>query len=209
MLESIRDLLAEDSMAPPPWLHDILLGYGDPGAAAYRHQSGCLRTVDFKDTFLDADHVREAFPGWSVQFHNRSRSAVLERPFRITFPPLSEEQEAAEAAEAAEGATGGKRKATATAADGDQQQQEAQAARRTLVVESYTPVDPGPYPQDLPPQNAVRFTPVQTQAIMAGVQPGLTMVVGPPGEEKERRKSEVWVDGRVDWWVRSWIGGWM
>jgi hypothetical protein len=38
----------------PPWLHDILLGYGDPGAAQYRHMDGCLQTVDFKDTFLDA-----------------------------------------------------------------------------------------------------------------------------------------------------------
>ena len=45
----------------------------------------------------------------------------------------------------------------------------------------FLPQDPGPYPQDIPPQNSVRFTPVQTQAILAGVQPGLTMVVGPPG----------------------------
>lgn len=56
----------------------------------------------------------------------------------------------------------------------------APAAQR-LLVESYTPPDPGPYPQDAPPQNSVRFTPVQTGAILSGVQPGLTMVVGPPG----------------------------
>jgi hypothetical protein len=52
VLESIRDLLNEDCVLPP-WLHDILLGYGDPGAAQYQHMEGCLQTVDFKDTFLD------------------------------------------------------------------------------------------------------------------------------------------------------------
>ena len=38
---------------------------------------------------------------------------------------------------------------------------EAQAAPRTLVAESYLPPNPGPYPQDKPPENQVRFTPVQ------------------------------------------------
>ena len=31
----------------------------------------------------------------------------------------------------------------------------------TLIVEAYTPPDPGPYPQDQPKQNSVRFTPTQ------------------------------------------------
>lgn len=117
----------------------------------------------------------------------------------------------------------------------------AQQAPGELVVESYVPPDPGPYPQDQPRRNAVRFTPVQVgaapgshsassrprrkahgsptpwmnfsapdvalfervtvslprclltitsilllqvEAIAAGVQPGLTMVVGPPGTGK-------------------------
>lgn len=30
VLESIRDLMNEDVIIPP-WLHDIFLGYGDPG----------------------------------------------------------------------------------------------------------------------------------------------------------------------------------
>ena len=38
---------------------------------------------------------------------------------------------------------------------------EASAASRTLVAESYLPPNPGPYPQDKPPENQVRFTPVQ------------------------------------------------
>ena len=35
-----------------------------------------------------------------------------------------------------------------------------------------------------PGMNAVRFTPIQIEAIKSGVQPGLTMVVGPPGTGK-------------------------
>jgi len=35
---------------------------------------------------------------------------------------------------------------------------------QTLTAESYTPPDPGPYPQDKPPENPVRFTPVQVHA---------------------------------------------
>ncbi|PSC68726.1 Intron-binding aquarius [Micractinium conductrix] len=181
VLESIRDLMGEeDTLVLPPWLHDILLGYGDPGAADYRRMDGCLQTVDFKDTFLDADHVREAFPDWEIEFKNSSRSDTLQRPFRITFPPLKQDDEGSKP-------KGGKRKAGGggdAAADGEGAAEGDVAAGRKLVVESYTPVLPGPYPEDLPPQNSVRFTPVQTQAIMAGVQPGLTMVVGPPGTGK-------------------------
>ena len=39
----------------------------------------------------------------------------------------------------------------------------------------------GPYPQDQPLRNKIPFTPVQIQAIRSGMNPGLTMVVGPPG----------------------------
>ena len=37
---------------------------------------------------------------------------------------------------------------------------------QTLTAESYTPPDPGPYPQDKPPENPVRFTPVQVHTYM-------------------------------------------
>jgi hypothetical protein len=57
----------------------------------------------------------------------------------------------------------------------------AGAEKPVLVVEPYVPENPGPYPQDQPRRNSVKFTPVQVEAIRSGVQPGLTMVVGPPG----------------------------
>lgn len=35
VLETIRHLMNTECVVPP-WLHDILLGYGDPGAAHYK-----------------------------------------------------------------------------------------------------------------------------------------------------------------------------
>lgn len=49
VLETIRHLMNTECVVPP-WLHDILLGYGDPGAAHYsrmpnqvRYLSHCLQ----------------------------------------------------------------------------------------------------------------------------------------------------------------------
>ena len=53
-----------------------------------------------------------------------------------------------------QGDGGGRRKRKAEAAEAAEKPQK-------LVVESYAPADPGPYPEDLPPQNPVRFTPMQ------------------------------------------------
>ena len=33
--------------------------------------------------------------------------------------------------------------------------------KEKIIVEPYIPADPGPYPQDQPKQNSVRFTPTQ------------------------------------------------
>ena len=51
-------------------------------------------------------------------------------------------------------------------------------------MEPYKPLNRGPYPQNEPKKNSVPFTPTQVEAIRAGISPGLTMVVGPPGTGK-------------------------
>lgn len=35
------------------------------------------------------------------------------------------------------------------------------ARKEKIIVEAYVPPDPGPYPQDQPKKNTVRFTPIQ------------------------------------------------
>ena len=58
------------------------------------------------------------------------------------------------------------------------------AVRPTLTVEPFVPENRGPYEYLAPKKNAVPFTPTQVEAVRAGVSPGLTMVVGPPGTGK-------------------------
>jgi intron-binding protein aquarius len=41
----------------PDWLHDIFLGYGDPGAAQYTKLPNTLRTLDFKVSLLGAQCI--------------------------------------------------------------------------------------------------------------------------------------------------------
>lgn len=41
----------------------------------------------------------------------------------------------------------------------------------------YAALNPGPYPQDQPKKNGVRFTPTQTEAIRSGMSKGLTLVI--------------------------------
>lgn len=43
---------------------------------------------------------------------------------------------------------------------------DANHQKETLVIETYTPPDPGPYPQDQPKQNSVRFTPTQVHSAL-------------------------------------------
>lgn len=54
VLESIRDLMNEDDVVVPDWLHDIFLGYGDPGAAQWINMpsEGRLTTVNFVVRFF-------------------------------------------------------------------------------------------------------------------------------------------------------------
>ena len=53
-----------------------------------------------------------------------------------------------------------------------------------LTVSAHMVLNRGPYERNVPKKNSVRFTPTQIEAIRSGMQPGLTMVVGPSGTGK-------------------------
>ncbi|XP_058724177.1 uncharacterized protein LOC131595734 isoform X2 [Vicia villosa] len=175
ILESIRDLMNEYCIVPK-WLEKIFLGYGEPSAAQWTNMPDLLETVDFKDTFLDADHLKESFVDYEVTFVNSNRLEDLNPtpPFKIKLPRTLK---------GSNGVLPGSALSTSGAAN-NVNMVDANHHKETLTVETYTPPDPGPYPQDQPKQNSVRFTSTQVQAIISGIQPGLTMVVGPPGTGK-------------------------
>lgn len=91
VLETIRSLMNTDCVVPD-WLHDIVLGHGDPGAAHYSKIENQLEEFDFNDTFLHMDHLRKSFPESEVQV-NVDDPKKLVPPFKINFLPVGESEE--------------------------------------------------------------------------------------------------------------------
>ncbi|XP_019858857.1 PREDICTED: intron-binding protein aquarius isoform X2 [Amphimedon queenslandica] len=155
VLESIRDLINTEC-AVPDWIHDIFLGYGDPSAAHYTKIPKQINTLNFNDTFLSLDHLSASFPQYQCTVANPEEQIP---PFKITFP---EERIS----------VGAKRKLS------------DDESKPILTVQPFVIENRGPYPYNIPKKNTVLFTPTQVEAIRAGMQPGLSLVVGPPGTGK-------------------------
>ncbi|KAJ3647426.1 hypothetical protein Zmor_019305 [Zophobas morio] len=147
VLETIRELMNTECVVPD-WLHDIILGYGDPSAAHYSKMPNPYTTMDFNDSFIDMDHLRSCFPGYKIKVKTDDPKKLV-RPFRLTFGDLGTNQEG-----------------------------------KSLTVEPYITPKRGPYHFNEPKRNTIPFTPTQIEAIKSGMQPGLTLVVGPPGTGK-------------------------
>jgi hypothetical protein len=84
-------------------------------------------------------------------------------PFRVTFPPR--EAQAAAPGSTRTGATSRDARDAPVGAGGGGGGGED--ARPVLLVEAYVPENPGPYPQDQPRRNSVKFTPVQVGSLCA------------------------------------------
>lgn len=167
ILDSIRRLTLSDIPAPS-WLQEVFLGYGDPASASYRRLPNRLHSIDFRDTFLDWQHLIESWPGKSIEPHESAQSS-FGPPYVVEFPAAAEPEPASV------------RPSKKRRRD---QAEVTQPVHESLHVATYKPPNMGPYPADAPKLNSVRFTPAQIEAITSGTQPGLTVVVGPPGTGK-------------------------
>ena len=162
VLETIRDVMnvATVGKAIPPWLHDVFLGYGDAAAAHYKNLPAPyaqLRDIVFGDTFINGAHALASFPGQATVLLDE-RGEEVATPASL-LPPFRVRFEA--------GSSGDK----------------SRDAERVVIMKQ-APPPAGPYPEDIPRLNPVPFTPVQVEAIRSGVNPGLTLIVGPPGTGK-------------------------
>ncbi|XP_045502358.1 RNA helicase aquarius [Colias croceus] len=158
VLETIRELMNTECVVPD-WLHDIVLGYGDPGQAHYTRMPNEIPTLDFNDTFLDMEHLRNSFPGHEIKVKTDNPQKLV-RPFKVTFENVLRKQELGD-----------------NAMDEDE-------PRKVIIVEPHVQPKRGPYLYNEPKKNNILFTPTQVEAIRSGMQPGLTLVVGPPGTGK-------------------------
>lgn len=156
VLETIRHLM-NTTCVVPSWLHDILLGYGDPSAAHYKRMQFQEKTLNFNDTFLDIDHLRECFADYKVEVKGDEKT--ISRPMLLSFEDVKEIDD-----------------------DDDEQEDVCMDLPKIIRCEQGPISNCGPYPYDEPKKNAIRFTPTQIEAIRSGMQHGLTLVVGPPGE---------------------------
>ncbi|WPJ63772.1 hypothetical protein SMAC4_02141 [Sordaria macrospora] len=166
VLESIRDLaLSEVPLAP--WMHEVFLGYGDPAGATYKNLPNRIKKLDYRDTFLDWEHLIECLPGKNVE-PSEDVSGTINPPFILETVEKPAEE--------------------GTSKPSKKRRRDAEPALiseiETVKVSTYKPPNNGPYPIDAPKLNSVRFTPKQVEAIISGSQPGLTVVVGPPGTGK-------------------------
>ncbi|RAH52918.1 DEAD helicases superfamily protein [Aspergillus piperis CBS 112811] len=165
ILETMQKLIVSD-ITLPSWIQDIFLGYGDPAGAQYTQLPNRLRSVDFRDTFLDWQHLVESLPGSTIE-PSKEEASSFGPPYVVEYVEEPSKTPSAE--------TSKKRR---------REQAEREAGPKSLRVSTYKPPNPGPYPIDAPKLNTVRFTPAQVEAIASGTQPGLTVIVGPPGTGK-------------------------
>ncbi|KAK1983856.1 intron-binding protein aquarius [Colletotrichum cereale] len=166
VLESIRSLsLSEVPIAS--WFHEVFLGYGDPAGATYKQLPNRIKSIDYRDTFLDWQHLTGSLPGKVVEPRDDVSGSF--------GPPYVLETAERQAVEPPPKPSKKRRRGVEPALLADVE---------TVKVSTYKPPNTGPYPVDAPKLNKVRFTPAQIEAITSGTQPGLTVVVGPPGTGK-------------------------
>lgn len=166
ILDTIKGLASSD-VPVPDWLQEVFLGYGDPTSASYTKLSTSLDQIDFRDTFLDWKHLVESLPGKVVEPSSKDQGKIE--------PPYILQGIATATSEPPRPSKKRRR---------DDDADVTQPTPKSIKVSTYQPPNNGPYPTDAPKTNQVRFTPVQVEAIMSGTQPGLTVIVGPPGTGK-------------------------
>lgn len=164
VLESVRHLALSDVPAPS-WLQEVFLGYSDPAAATYQRLPNRLRSIDYRDTFVDWKHLVGSFPAQDIVTAGQETS--LSPPFVLETVDAPEPERPSK-----------KRRREQPPVE------TTSAAPSQIKVSSYAPKNTGPYPSLAPKHNQIAFTPTQVEAITSGTQPGLTVVVGPPGTGK-------------------------
>ena len=165
ILESIKHLTLSD-VSVPSWLQDVFLGFGDPSTASYNKLENRLKSLDLRDTFIDWSHLVESLPEKTIEAE-KDVSGGFGPPYVLETQPKEE---------MADDRPAKKRRR-------DNKEPET-TVKEAIKVSTYQPPNMGPYVSDKPRTNHIRFTPAQTEAIISGTQPGLTVIVGPPGTGK-------------------------
>lgn len=184
VLETMQSLTLAD-VAIPAWLQEVFLGYGDPAGASYTRVDSQIKVIDFRDTFLDWEHLVESLSGKvSIvdKIVDKSESSLL--TFGKTIIPDNTVNGDIKPPFVLEACSTMPTPPPRPSKKRRRANVETQPAAESIKVSTYRPPNNGPYPTDVPKLNKIRFTPVQIEAIISGTRPGLTVIVGPPGTGK-------------------------
>ncbi|CAG2165096.1 unnamed protein product [Oppiella nova] len=124
VLETIRDLMNTECVVPE-WLQEVVLGFGDPSAAHYTNMASKLSSIDFCDTFVDYQHLKDSFVGYDIRT-DAKESSQLVPPFKIEF---ADEEEVDDKSDAEKG------------------------TKKSLTVAPYVLPNRGPYLVEQPKKN--------------------------------------------------------
>ena len=146
--------LMNTNFVVPDWLRDLLLGYGDPAAAHYSNMTQPAPLPTL--SFCDTFLSREHLIS-SFPDYQVEVAEDAAPPYKLTFTDLLPKE---------------------------QEEQMDTEEKKIIRAQSYKVLSRGPYKFEQPKFNTVKFTPTQVEAVKSGMQPGLTIVVGPPGTGK-------------------------
>jgi len=141
-------------------------------------------TMDFNDTFLDIDHLRASFPQYEIKT-NPEDEGNLVRPFQVIFEDVLAKRNNKPIQKIITV------KPHVPPSRGPYRANEPKKLVFALLLffcnSVYNNVSSS-FKQKINIlshyRNQIPFTPTQIEAIRAGMQPGLTLVVGPPGTGK-------------------------
>jgi intron-binding protein aquarius len=135
-------------------------------------KNNLIESGDYLDTFIDAKHIIESFPNSLITFESSTGDIISSKgatdvelssllpPYQLVINRSS------------------------ITNDSNTNTSNKLAAIDSIRVNPYPLSNPGPYPEDIPASNSVRYTSNQIEAIRSGMNNGLTMIVGPPGTGK-------------------------
>lgn len=127
----------------PSWFESVFLGYdNDMSSSHYENMPMQLTSLDFRDTFLDWQHLQESFPSKKIVPAKKSIEGCPP-PYVLTSKSVT------------------KRKPRKRAKTDVEDEEE-----KVLEVDTYSLPYMGPYPSDAVRVNSVRYTPTQGTSII-------------------------------------------
>ncbi|EWC44192.1 hypothetical protein DRE_06937 [Drechslerella stenobrocha 248] len=158
LLASIQSLIQEPGDSIPGWFKDTFLGCGDPTEACFPKLEPLPKSVNFGDTFLDTSHLRETLN--NKQLNISIPSTDLKSPFTLTLMD------------------------TSNTPSGTVLETSNESKLVYSVSSSKPTAREDSSNQKSHKERVIKYTEAQVEAVFSGTNPGLSLVVGPPGTGK-------------------------